>query len=461
MPVSTTHPDYDDMVGEWKLVKAATKGQKEVKKLKTEVLPAPGCKDGSYDKARYNAYIERAIYTNITGRTLAGLVGAAFRQEPQIELPTGLEYLEVNADGGGLGLDQVAKRTLSNLIKTGREILLVDYPEIEEGLTQEQFEMLEPQAFIKRYAADCLINWRTTVIDGREVLSLAVLSEPQEDYTDEFQSTEVQQYRVLRLTADGYSQQLYEEEKPITTEVYPVKSTGERFAEIPLVVSGSQYNDVDIDPIPLADIAYLNIGHFRNSADLEENAFIHGQMTLGVTSDLSSDEWAEANPNGIVVGSMSGHFLGSSGGFHTAQTEENQIADKLQERKEGQMLALGARLVEQRNPQETAAAAKLDATGQNSVLGDLVNNVESALNKCLAWAGMFMGEDGEYVFSMNREFFPDSLDPQLLMAAIQGYDRSVIAKSDLQDSYRKSGVVSPSRTNDDINEENGEASPLE
>lgn len=461
MSIKYTHPEYDDMIDEWELVRACAYGQRKVKLLRTKVLPAPGARNGIYDNDRYKHYLERAIYTNVTGRTKKGLVGAAFRKAPTLELPPGLEYLEYNSDGAGQSLEQLAKDVLGNMLETGREALLVDYPSIDpETATAEDVALINAQATIKRYSAFDLDNWKTENVNGTNVLVMAKLREAIDTSNNEFKHGPATQYRVLRLRSDGYTQQIYKDDDHYSAEVYITKSDGSRWDFIPLFIIGSQNNDPSVDEIPLADIAHVNIGHFRNSADLEENSFIHGQLTLGVTSDMDFESWKTANPNGIVVGAQAGHFLGTTGGFHTAQADPNQIADVLQQRKEGQMLALGAKLVEQRNPNETAAAAKIDATGQNSVLSDLVTNVEEGIQRAIEWCGMFMGEYGEYIFELSRQFFDDSLDPNIVMAAIQGYDRTVIAKSDLQNIYRKAGVIESGRTNEDIDNETLTGNPL-
>ena len=308
-----------------------------------------------------------------------------------------------------------------------------------------------------------IINWKVDIIAGQAVLTLAVLVETYNGSNDEFGHDAREQHRVLRLRSEGYSQQLYRDGDPFSEEVFPTKQDGSRFDRMPIFIIGAQNNDATVDEIPVADIAHVNVGHYINSADLEENSHIHGQMTLGITSDMDYEQFEQANPGGISVGSMAGHFLGQAGGFHTAQASENQITDRLQERKEAQMLALGAKLVEQRNPNETAAAAKIDATGENSVLSDLVTNVEEGIQRSIEFCGMFMGVDidGAEAFKMNRQFFDDSIDPQMVMAAIQGYDRSIIAKSDLQNTYRKSGIIEEGRTNEEIDNETGQANPLE
>jgi hypothetical protein len=471
--VSQTHPSYDEMKEEWQLVKACSSGSREVKKLGTAILPAPGATEASggiqYDKVRYGAYLRRAIYTNVTGRTKTGLTGAAFRIEPVVDLPVGLEYLEFDADGAGQSITQLSKDTFASLLEDGRQGLLTDYPEAEDGLTAEQVARLELKATIKRYGALDVINWKTQNINGSEVLTLVVLRECYNKSDNEFQHDDQFQYRVLRLGGMDesntmvYSQQVYRDNMPIDSPRFPRDASGSLFPFIPFFIVGAQNNDASVDDIPLGDIAHVNVGHFRNSADLEENSFIHGQLTLGVTSSLDSNEWDKMNPNGIVVGSQAGHFLGENGAFTSVQADANQLTDKLQERKEAQMLSLGARLVEQRNPNETAAAAKIDATGENSVLGDLVANVEEGIQRSIEWCGLFMGADvnGADAFKMNRQFFDDSIDPQMVMASIQLFDRSVIAKSDLQQVARRSSIVDQTRTDEEINSELGAASPLE
>lgn len=461
MSVTSTHPEYDEMIDEWDLVKACSSGSREVKKLGTKILPPPGEKNGAYNKTRYAAYLKRAIYTNITGRTVNGLKSAAFRMPPKVELPAGLEYLNENSDGAGQSLEQLAKASFINLLETGRDGFLADYPEVEEGLTEEQVKALDAKAYIKKYEAKDIINWKTENIAGVQVVTLVVLQECYDSSTNEFQHNPEMQCRVLRLNGGVYTQQIYRKGAAYTEEVEPKQANGLSFDFIPFFFCGAENNDPSVDEVPVSDIAHVNIGHYRNSADLEENSFIHGQLTLGITSSLDSEEWQKMNPNGVVVGAQAGHFLGENGGFTSVQADPNQIADKLQERKEQQMLSLGARLVEKRSPNETAEAAKIDASGENSVLSDIVTNLEEALQRPVEWCGMFMGEEGDAEVELNRQFFDDSLDPQLLMAAIQGYDRAVLAKSDLQDSYRKAGLINQERTNEDIDSETGQASPIE
>ena len=438
MSVKIHHPAYKEMEKEWKVVKALTIGPRAVKhnNVVQDILRNPDPED----LTRFLSYVEGAVYTNFTGRTRIGLVGAAFRQEPEINLPVELEYLEDDADGNGLGLNQLAKDLLGDLMSSGREILLVDFPQINEDLTAEESQGLE--AVFLRYSALDLINWGSNFM---------VLEEWYNKSEDEFGHDMVPQHRVLRLRSEGYTQQVYRDEKPFTEEILITAADGSTFDFIPAVVVGAQNNDIDVDEIPLGDIAHVNAGHFRNSADLEENCFVHSQLTLGISTDMDSKEWTEFNPNGVVVGSRSGVHLGANGSFQPVQADPNNLADVLMERKESQMVQLGARIIEKRSGQDTATAARIDATGENSVLADLVNNVEDGISNCIEWAGLFMGAttDGTE-YKMNRQFFDDSIDPQKAVAAMQYYDRGIITKRDIGQTARKAGFVSEDTTEEEL-----------
>ena len=59
---------------------------------------------------------------------------------------------------------------MSNLLETGRSMLLVDYPQTEEGLSAEDVSLLDLTASIVPYTAEAVINWKTDVIAGRSLV---------------------------------------------------------------------------------------------------------------------------------------------------------------------------------------------------------------------------------------------------------------------------------------------------
>ena len=463
MPVDTTNPTYELYKNEWIKTRDACDGSVAVKNKKAQYLPIPDADTNPMgtDSIRYKQYIKRAVYTNFTGRTKNALVGAAFRKTPIIELPDGLEYLIDDATGDGLSLEQLAKDELANLLETGRTLLLVDYPQAGDNLTAEAVSMLDLSATIIPYKAETVINWKSSIIAGRSVLVLVVLMESYIDSSDEFGHESKTQYRVLRLDEQGYSQQLYRDDKPYTEMFYPKKSDGSTFSYIPATFVGSQNNDTSIDNAPLSDIADVNMAHYCNSADYEESCFITGQPTLFITHSLTQEQWSEYNPEGIKIGSRAGHVLGETGSASLLQANPNNLVMEAMRSKEQQMVAIGARIITDRGNNETAEGARIRFASENSVLGDIVGNLSSAIKSCIYWCGEFMGVDtDDCVFTINREFYDKMVDPQTIMSLVTLLDRQIVSSQDIFDRLKAGGLIDAERKLEDVKDEVGDLSPL-
>ena len=468
MPVSTKNPQYEFYAPVWERTSDAAAGSARIKGKGSKYLPIPDAEAREHTSElvrkghskRYEQYKERAIYTNYTGRTRDALHGAAFRVDPIIELPTSLEYLIEDATGDGMGLQQMAKDALSDLLETGRGFMLVDYPQVEENLSVEDIRKRDLKASIIVYPANMVINWKTQSFGDRKLLTLVVIEEPYLDPDDEFGHEEKKQHRVLRLTEAGYSQQIYRDDEPHTAESFPSKFDGTAWDVIPGTFVGSKNNDAKVDDPPLAAIAEVNIGHYRNSADYEESCFITGQPSLFVTHSLSAEQWKEYNPDGIKLGSRAGHVLGETGSAFLVQAEANNLVAAAMEAKEQQMVSIGARIITDRSGNETAEGARIRFSSENSVLGDLVGNLSAAIKDCIVWCGEFMGEYNECEFEINREFYDKSLDPQMIMALVTLVDRQIISEADLFERIKSSGFIDPERTIEQVQEELRERSPL-
>jgi len=117
------------------------------------------------------------------------------------------------------------------------------------------------------------------------------------------------------------------------------------------------------------------------------------------------------------------------------------------------MVKIGTRIIQDQGGVETAEAAKIRFSGQNSKLGSIIINIEEAFYKCLRWAMDYMGGTAEPVIIVNKEFYDASVDPQLLMAQIQLMDRGVIAKDDIRHLMRRSNLIDAERTNEMLDDE--------
>ena len=429
MPVDSLHPHYVEMLPDTVMVADCVSGQSKVKAKRTTYLPGLTDATGVSDEARYSKYIARAYFMGVTGRTLDAIKGMAFRKEPAVSLPTAIDYMVEDADGCGQSLNQIAKQAFTGLNQAGRYFFLSDYTPVEAGISAEEEAAIGARPYVRCYPSESVINWKTE----NNQLILAVLVEAVDIAEDEFSHTTAAQYRVLRMRDGVYTQQLYDHKKqPITQEITPLQAGGVPFDHIPLHKAGATSNIPDtLDVPPLFDMAVLNIAHYQTTADHRENLHVHGQLTLGITTDLDSQTWKELYPTGVSVGARTGIYLGTTGAFHTATAPESGSLRIALDDLEKQMVAIGAKLIQRGGSTETAEAARIAASAETSALDDMVTNLsealESALEDCAAFGG---ANPEEVVYQINRDFWESKLDVAALQAIIAGRQAGLLGATD-------------------------------
>lgn len=419
MPVSLVNPLYAEMSPVWRECRDAVAGQRAVKKGGALYLPATFA---DADPARYAQYLQRAYFMGVTGRTKEALTGMVFRKSPRVVVPPQIEQFLENIDGAGQSLEQLAKEIVGDELTTGRYVLLADYPSAPEGIDSEAERMMGLRPTIAAYAAESLINWRFEGVNGRKLLTLAVLAESVETGDDEFSHDTVTVYRVLRLRDGVYTQALYDQSgDPITEEYVPRMAGGAPFDHIPLHIIGAVNNLPEPDVPPLYDMAVLNISHYRNTADLEESSFISGQPTVHLSiGETDAAEWQQLNPNGLQIGSRAG-VITKGGSMELVQADAASLPFELMKHKEAQMVAIGARLVQRGGQAETAEAARLSASAEASTLDNVVGNVSEGIEAALEDMCRFVGADPEVVeYALSREFWETNVTAQDLQAVLAG-----------------------------------------
>lgn len=447
--VQFIRPEVEAMQPRWDLIRDCLGGQDSIKEAGDTYLPRPNPSDTSEENVeRYAQYLERAVFYNVAQRTHAGLVGQVFQKPPVLETPAQLEPVVEDADGSGVGLISQAKKALGLVVGHGRCGLLVDHPETQEATTREAVLDGVVRPTISLYEPDAIINWRTRVVGTRKKLSLVVLVEPIMEYVDEFESEQLTQYRVLRLNENGvYTVQLYrtsgEDEgtaEPSSDVIVPTDVKGVTFNEIPFTFIGSVNNDDEIDLPPLYDLCVLNISHYRNSADWEESCYIVGQPTPVITG--LTEEWVKDVLHGSVrLGSRSAIPLPQGGTAIMLQAAPNTMPAEGMKRKEAQMVALGAKLIEEKQIQRTATDARMEYATEISVLGTAAANTAEAYRRALGWCGLFSGADGPSKFEIAVEFELGKLTAQEIQAVMTTWQGNGISTTEMRDKLKKAGLA--------------------
>lgn len=460
MAIDSQHPEYKAHLERWKLVRSVV--DNDATRFIRDVDPS--------DAVRNSQYKSGAILTNFTSLTKEGLTGLVYRRAPQIELPSELEYLKEDATGDGRGLEQLSKQILGESLTAGRCGVLVDFPRNTGGISIRDTQDLKAKLIV--YRAENIINWEVERKGSKDVIKFVVLFEPTLEHpeNDPFGWELKEKYRLLALDEEGFYYQAEFSEETDTQgikylaevkRVYPTDYNGKNLTEVPFCFVGAADNNAEVDKAPLYDIALVNIGHYRNSADFEEAVFVVGQPTIFVSGSWGIEEFKEALPQGIKFGSRAGYFLGENGNAQLVQANPNQLAQEAMRAKEKQIAAIGARLIAEPGGRETAEAARMRYSSQNSALHTVVLNVDLAIIKALNYCIVYMGGNPESIsFKLNRQFYDESADPNLIAQTILLYDRGLISREEIRDDLKQKNVIDVDKTIEDLEEELANTDPF-
>ena len=452
--VKTRHRDFQKYYQRWEKIRKVL--DSDCKEYLRDV--GKNEKDKKYGDARQKEYEDGAILYNFTARTLQGMVGSVTSKPATITLPDGISYMTEDSDGNGKSLMSMAADALREVMSVGRGAFLVDVPNIPEGalsLADQQAGALRP--YVTWYDAECVVNWRK---DGTQIILLELFEYASKE--NEFYTYIGERYRVCELVDGYYQQRIYEfehlGEQPYSEVIIEPRVRGQRLDYIPIVVVGSNNNDLAIDPPPLTPLAELNIGHLRNSADNEEASFVCGQPTmfLSIGSSMSSEQFAEANPGGVKIGCRVGHVLGDGGSAQLLQASEVSLPLKNMELKEQQAIQIGAQLITP-SQQITAEAARIQRGADTSVMGMAANNVSEAVEQCLRWCAEIAGATGEVVFELNTEFFLTIMTWADAVQAMTLINAGLLPRAALWQSMRDAGLTN--WTDDELQEGIDNAGP--
>lgn len=421
-------------------------GADRVKKRKTLYLPDPSQEGSDPTGKRYAAYLLRSVFYAVTRRTLAGFVGEVFDKDPVIIVPPVLKSLIEDTNGEGVGIVQLAKKTTGLTLSLGRAGLFVDFPQTTGAVTRADLED-NTRPVIKHYHPAKIINWRYRKFGAVSKLSLVVLEEEYDSEDDGFAVTRATQWRILSLNAEGvYQVQIVRKVGGRGAfvpgdYVTPTDATGAPFKEIPFKFIGSETNDAEIDYPPMYDMADLNIAHYRNSADHEETLFLSAQPTVIVAG--LTEQWAEKFfKSGIGLGSRAAVPLpvGADAKLLEVKAESAHLTEM--EHKERQMVALGAKLVEQKQVQRTAQESATETASEKSTLVSVADNVSNAFEWALYFAAKFVGiTDNNIKFELNKQYSVSFSTPEARKEAIEAWVAEAISYTEMRAALRKGGTA--------------------
>lgn len=426
MPINSTHPEYNANQLMWEDCRDCFKGGRDIKAKAARYLP----KLGGQTQQEYDAYKERALFFPIVSKTVSAMVGLATYKNPTLIYPDQMKpYFE---DNQGAQFKELFVMAMEQTVLIGRLGLLIDAP-VEGG-----------DPYVATYHTENILNWR---FDDSGNLIWVVLQEfvvDQKSSADEYELTEVTQYRKLMLANGVYRVEIYDANKDFVRSFEPTFS-GLTLDYIPFICVGTTGVHLDVDKSPMDDIAQINISHYRTSADLEWGRHFTGLPTPVVSGVDSSSS--------LKIGGMSAWILPdpSAKAMYLEFTGQGlQSLEKALQEKQGQMASMSARMIDQgTRGSEAAETVRLRYLSETASLTQIVESVEKALNHVFNMIAKMLRVTGEIKIELSRDFLAAKLTAQDLTALFNAYFEGGLSKESLVYNLRRGELLDPKRTDEE------------
>ena len=417
MAADAKRKDYQDATPQWTRLRDTYDGRDAV--LARGNVYVPDLR-GLDDPGNAN-YRKRGNFYNCVKRTVHGLVGAIFQKDAKIVFPATMASFLTDVTLTNVTFGMFAVETGRETMLMGRYGVLVDMPSVEDPGNRP---------YLCPYKAEEIVNWRTVLQAGDEILSMVVLCEHVEevDPKDEFKIICTEQYRVCELKNGVYIQRLFRQHTNATTRDWvqygptiEPKRRGEPLNFIPFVFVGATHSTPNIVKPPLLDLADINLAHWRNSVDYEYGLHLVALPTpwaAGVKNS-SSDGTMKIGPS--VIWEL--ELQGSAGMLEFSGAGLDSILEAMNEKKK-EMAVIGARMLEDVPVvDETATAVQIRRSGEGASLHSIADAVEQALTfvlQIVVWwqSTVDVPTEAPAKVELNKEFFNVKISAGEVTAAL-------------------------------------------
>lgn len=437
------HPDYQYWAPIWRNIRDAEIGEVEIKRNSTKYLP----KLQGHDAAQYASYLSRAVFFNMTAKTLGALYGTMYRRNPKVSgLTPALLKLTKRFSKEGMSLHLTSKTAAKEVIAVGRYGMLVDSSPDGVG-----------SAYVACYTTENILDWNMDEVNGTQVLTRVVLREltyQRKNHLTAYSYSS--RFRILVLNdLDGdpiYEQHVYEDRdlngvpdyNALPDEIIIPTVRGETLSYIPFSVVGPFTNHPDIQKPPILDIVTLNLSHYQSYAQLEQGRFFTANPVYWTAGSEVGDEAGEYYVGPDVVWELG---KGGTAGVIEFTGQGLKSLESALDQKEAQIAAIGGRMMPgaSRGAAESDNALKMKEQNEQTMLMNISDTLDEAFSQVLAWWADWNNASTGVVaninFEMNRDFLMKDIGAREFRAIHQMYAAGLIPITVLYEYLRKAEVI--------------------
>lgn len=352
--------------------------ENKVKEKAEYYLPDPSeaREDPELKAKRYKLYVQRATWLPVTSRTRQGLVAQVFTRPPAVKADNNFKDFLQRVTGNGDTLASFMHYGFGEIAAMGRGAIVVldvdngkkpllDFAETENILTWSELPTGRTDSLGRNLGGVLIRSFYTRT--AADLLTVQTVVKLTHYILDDNDIVWVRTCDSLNQNWSGWT-------------ILTVH--GQHYDYIPVFPVGAERNNLSVQQPPLDELADLNISHFTNSADYEEHIKLTGQATLVVTG--LTQEWFDNNIEGkVALGVRKPFPLEKDSDAKLLQAVGNSGAKEALDKKEQQMVAVGARLIEQRQVRRTATEADIESQSYHSILGHMAQNMSAAMTEAL------------------------------------------------------------------------------
>lgn len=450
MPINSPHPEHEKFNDIWQKCRDAVDGQAAIKDAGETYLPRlSGHTRDFTGESAYQAYKARALWFGATDRTLRGYVGAIMRNDPSFDVPDIFKPRLADITDAGQTAVQFVHTMVKELITTGRLGLLVDKdPNDPDELP-----------YIKLYYPENILNWITEDDNVLAVTLQETIFKQIDD--DPYMMQPETQVRELKLDSNGeytvniWSQATHSDgdltEQYQISESYQPKLRGDPLESLPFFFASSDEDNISVSKPPIIDLVDANINHYQLDADYRHGLHFTALPTAVFTGVEEGKEYYLGSEGALILRNENAKafFLEFQGLGLSA------IKQAMEERKT-QMAALGAQLIQRGQPGkgvETAEAARIQNSGETSLLATIVGRVEECLRQAIVYACIWAGvptENDDVKVNINRDFIDATLQAADVVALTQAFQAGAVTQDVLFWNFQRGGLIDPKLTLDEF-----------
>lgn len=381
----------------WEIMRAVTNGTEYLHENADVYLPREPREDpreipnggGTHDP--WQARVNLSVLAPFTKRLIHNAAGMVLRRQISLEGgdPYWQEEFRKDVDGDGTSLDQYAKKRLEVALSYGMSSLIVDARQKEAVSGADELEGLRPY-FVPVDPWQYLGSRRESDDPGAP---LTMFRYQEDRKTDA--GTYGEEYVAIARVIQRGQYKVFEADK-----AQPIEDKEFKLDYIPLVNIYAEREGFLCASPPLADVAHLNIAHYRRLADLLHSLHI-AAMGLLVLEEYEGKEGVTGLNYAIKMErGTKAYWVPCDAGSFAAQAE---LLDRL----ENEISHLGVtKLLGQKFVAESADAKRIDQQQANCVLAVAAVELEAALNEAFRIASEYNGkEPPKVVISRDFDFY--------------------------------------------------------